>query len=893
MLTFYSRIPYNAFFYNNFRHRSAEILKGSCPMNMLVVDGNSVINRAYYGVRPLTTRDGRPTHAVYGFLTMLDKIMADVAPDAVAIAFDMRAPTFRHLKYSGYKAKRKGMPDELASQMQPLKDILAALGYKIVTCEGWEADDILGTLALSCSERGSTCVIATGDRDTLQLVGENVSVRLLSTKDGHPNTVTYDVAAIKEKYGVEPRQLIDIKAIQGDSSDNIPGVPGIGEKGALDLISRFGSLDNVYANIESPDIKAGVKKKLAEGRESAYLSYWLGTVQCDAPVPTDPADYAKAAPDAGKVRSLMTDLELFSLLKKMRLPEAGEVIPQVSEEAPAEEVEVKFGTAAECIEQARAAGVLDFVWAQEGDKMWAAVCSPESVCLLADGEGEQLICELSADEGVKKRTHDLKPLARILLRKGIRPAGFAMDTKLAAYLVNPSANDYSLTRLTEQYLGVSPINLPPFLEKAKDASRFSKLCDCVADALEKGGMTALLRDIEIPLAIVLADMENAGFAVDSEGITAFGDSLEGRIAQLEKDICAEVGYEFNINSPKQLGEALFGKLQLPGGKKTKTGYSTSADVLEGLRGSHPVPDMVLEYRSLAKLNSTYCRGLVKEIQPDGRIHTTFNQTETRTGRISSTEPNLQNIPVRTELGRELRKFFAAAKGNMLIDADYSQIELRVLAHMANDAAMINAFNSGADIHRITASQAFGVAPEEVTPEMRSAAKAVNFGIVYGISAFSLGKDIGVPTRQAQAYIDGYMKTYPAIAAFMKDVVAQAAKDGFVQTMYNRRRYLPELAASNHNVRSFGERVARNMPIQGTAADIIKLAMVRVYDRLKKDYPEARLIMQVHDELIVEAPEAQAEGISAVLKEEMEAAAQLSVALIADAHVGKNWLEAKD
>jgi len=862
-------------------------------MNMLVVDGNSIINRAYYGVRPLTTRDGRPTHAVYGFLTMLDKIMSDVRPDSVAVAFDMHAPTFRHLKYSGYKAKRKGMPDELASQMQPLKDILTAMGYKIVTCEGWEADDILGTLAMACSKRSDTCVIATGDRDTLQLVGEYVSVRLLSTKDGHPQAVTYDTAAVREKYGVEPEQLKDIKAIQGDTSDNIPGVPGIGEKGALDLISRFGSLEGVYANIDSPDIKAGTRKKLEEGRASAELSYWLGTVQCDAPVSTDAADYAVAPMDGQKVRALMTDLELFSLMKKMKLPEAG-ALP-VQPDTPQEEeqtVQVRFGTAAECIENARSSGCADIVWGETDGRMWAAVCSEESVCLLEDGEAEQFIVSAAADGSVKKRTHDLKSLCHVLSRRGAAAENFTMDTMLAAYLVNPSASDYSLERLTEQYLGAAANALPAFLDRAKCAVRFTKLCGCLEQALESGGMTALLRDVELPLAIVLADMETAGFAVDRESITAFGESLEGKIADLEREICEQVGYEFNINSPKQLGEALFGKLQLPGAKKTKTGYSTNADVLEGLRGSHPVADMILEYRSLSKLNSTYCKGLVREIEEDGRIRSTFNQTETRTGRISSTEPNLQNIPVRTELGREMRRFFVAAPGNVLIDADYSQIELRVLAHMANDKAMIDAFNSGADIHRITASQAFGVAPEEVTGEMRSAAKAVNFGIVYGISAFSLGKDIGVPTKQAQAYIDGYMKTYPAIAAFMKDTVAQAAKDGFVQTMYGRRRYLPELAASNHNVRSFGERVARNMPIQGTAADIIKIAMVRVYGRLKRDCPEARLILQVHDELIVECPEQKAALAADILREEMERAAQLSVKLVADANTGVNWLGAK-
>ncbi|MBE6753838.1 MAG: DNA polymerase I, partial [Ruminococcaceae bacterium] len=465
-------------------------------------------------------------------------------------------------------------------------------------------------------------------------------------------------------------------------------------------------------------------------------------------------------------------------------------------------------------------------------------------------------------------------------------------TMLAAYLVNPSASDYSLERLTEQYLGASELRLPPMLAAAQSAIRLRPLCATLAETLEQCGMTPLLRDVELPLACVLADMEHAGFAVDTDGIEQFGKTLEERAAQLEQSIHAEVGYEFNIGSPKQLGEALFGKLQLPGGKKTKTGYSTSADVLDGLRGQHPLIDMILEYRSLTKLVSTYCKGLVKCVQPDGRIHTSFNQTETRTGRISSAEPNMQNIPVRTELGRELRRFFAAKEGCVLIDADYSQIELRVLAHMAHDTTMIDTFNNGADIHRLTAAQVFGIPPEMVTPQMRSNAKAVNFGIIYGISAFSLGKDIGTTTKGAQQYIDGYMATYPAIAAFMSETVSQARKDGYVQTMYGRRRYLPELAASNFNTRSFGERVARNMPIQGTAADIIKIAMVRVWQRLRSEEMESRLILQVHDELIIEAPEAEAEKATAILTEEMEAAAQLAVKLEAEAHSGRTWLEAK-
>ena len=875
-------------------------------MELLVIDGNSIVNRAFYGVRPLTTRDGRPTHAVYGFLTMLGKIEDDTAPDAVAIAFDMRAPTFRHLKYSGYKAKRKGMPEELASQLQPLKDILAALGYTIVTAEGWEADDILGTLAAACTERGDHCTIATGDRDTLQLIGDCTSVRLLSTKVGRPAVTVCDAQYVMDNYGVTPPQMRDIKAIQGDTSDSIPGVPGIGEKGARELITRFGSLDGVYENIDDPSIKAGMRKKLEEGRDSAYLSYWLGTVQTDAPVPLDPEHYVKAPVDSRRVRALMTDLELFSLLKKLDLPDDGGAPADV----PAQEqqsVSVQFSTAAQCIELAKKNGEARFVVVAADDADTDAckkcdladmltsvmLCEGDNVHILQGSEGALFVTAVAPDEAIRKSTHDLKSLTRILLASGFdSPVGFVMDTMLAAYLANPSASDYSLERLCEQYLGVSELQLPPALAAAKNAARFGRLCEVLTKTLEEGGMTALLRDAELPLACVLAEMESAGFEVDVEGISSFGESLEARAAGIEQSIYDQVGYTFNINSPKQLGEALFVKLALPGGKKTKTGYSTSADVLEGLRGQSEVIDMILEYRSLTKLVSTYCKGLVKCVAEDGRIHTVFNQTETRTGRISSAEPNLQNIPVRTELGRELRRFFTARGGCVLLDADYSQIALRVLAHMAQDKTMTDAFNNGTDIHRITASQVFGVPPEEVTDHMRSSAKAVNFGIIYGISAFSLGKDIGVATKDAQHYIDGYMATYPAIAAFMKSVVEQARLDGYVQTMYGRRRYLPELSASNFNTRAFGERVARNMPIQGTAADIIKLAMVKVAARLRKEGLRAKLILQVHDELIIEAPTEEKERAAAILAEEMENAAKLDVRLAAEVNCGENWLEAK-
>lgn len=860
-------------------------------MKLLVLDGNSIINRAFYGVRPLTTKDGQPTNAIYGFLTMLEKMRADTRPDAIAVAFDMRAPTFRHLKYSGYKAKRKGMPEELAAQMQPLKDLLAALGLHTISAEGWEADDILGTLARACRNAGNECVIATGDRDTLQLIGSGVTVRLLSSHNGRAEAVIYDEAAIMEKYGVTPRQLIDIKAIQGDSSDNIPGVPGIGEKGAGELIKKFGSLDSVYENIDDPSIKAGMRSKLENGKESAYLSYWLGTVQTDAPVPLELSEYLPKDPDYAEVRRMMISLELFSLMERMKIPAAAQSSePQVEDSAQKSSVSVGFCSAEDASRLSRNTQKADIVICPSGA---VALCCSDTISLIQAGEAEKFLTDIWSDENIKKRTHDIKSLDKLMrtFESYNPPAGFTMDTMLAAYLVNPTASDYSLDRLSAQYS--KPCDeLPPFLSDAAGAVRFPSVADALEEAVEKSGVASLLRNVELPLAVVLSDMEELGFAANSEGIEDFSVRLSDRIELLVQDIYEIVGYEFNLNSPKQMGQALFEKLMLPGGKKTKTGYSTSAEVLEGLRGEHEVIDRILEYRTLSKLHSTYCVGLLKEIKPDGRIHTSFKQTETRTGRISSTEPNLQNIPVRTELGREMRGFFLAAPGKVLIDADYSQIELRVLAHIAGDKTMIDAFRNNADIHTITASQVFGVEPENVTSQMRSNAKAVNFGIVYGISAFSLAKDIGVSRADADAYIKGYMNRYKAVSDYMKRVVDEAKFNGCAQTLYGRKRPLPELSSSNFNMRSFGERVARNMPIQGTAADIIKIAMVKVYDRLEKEQLDAKLIMQVHDELIVEASEADAQKALSILVEEMTNAASLDVPLLVDAHIGKTWLEAK-
>lgn len=862
-------------------------------MKMLVLDGNSIINRAFYGVRPLTTKDGQPTNAVFGFLTMFGKIKDEVKPDAVAIAFDMRAPTFRHLKYADYKGKRKGMPDDLACQMDPLKELLSAMGYKLVTAEGWEADDIIGTLAASCREKGCQCVIATGDRDTLQLVGGGVTVRLMTTKGGKPEAMLYDEEAISEIYGVTPRQMIELKAIQGDTSDNIPGVPGIGEKGAGELIKKFGTLDGVYENIGDPSIRPAMRAKLEAGRESAYLSRWLGTVATDAPVDTAAEAYIPAPMDVSAVRAQMIKLELFSLLDKMKLPAGGQTPAEPAGDKKDSGVAVSFCSAQQAAQRARSEGKCDIVYecADGFELTFAALCSGGEVMILDGQDAAGFIKEIAADGKVLKRTHDVKKLWHVMEKLGAHPDGVVFDTMLAAYLVNPSASEYSLERLCAQYAGDCG-EMPVFLKNAGSAGKFSEVADALEKAIDDAGLRPLMTDIELPLAAVLADMESLGVRVDGGGIERFGQRLTAEIADIEREIYELAGYEFNLNSPKQIGEALFEKLMLPGGKRTKTGYSTSAEVLEGLRGVHPAVDLILKYRALSKLNSTYCVGLKAAIAPDGRIHTSFNQTETRTGRISSAEPNLQNIPVRTELGRELRRYFTAKDGWTLVDADYSQIELRVLAHMAGDRVMTDAFIGGEDIHAITASQVFGVSPEEVTGQMRSRAKAVNFGIVYGISAFSLGKDIGVATAEAQKYINEYMEHYGAVGEYMKRSVEKAKERGYAETIYGRRRYLPELGAGNHNTRAFGERVARNMPIQGTAADIIKLAMVRVHRRLSEEGMSARLIMQVHDELIIEAPLNEAERVKTLLCEEMTGAAELAVPLTADAHIGKTWLDAK-
>lgn len=843
-------------------------------MKLLVVDGNSILNRAFYGIRPLTTKDGQFTNAIYGFLTMLLKIQEDVTPDAVAIAFDLKAPTFRHKAYDGYKANRKGMPEELHQQLQPLKDLLVLLGYKLVTKEGYEADDILGTLSHSCAEKGDECVLATGDRDSLQLVNDKVTVRLASTKGGKANAILYDKDKIMEDYGVTPRQLIEIKAIQGDSSDCIPGVPGIGPKGAGELIQKYGNLDYIYENIDSLDIKPGMRKKLAENKESAYMSRMLGEIKLDIPIDTNIESYLVNCTDPQGASRMMARLELFSLINKFHLKETEVKTPVVQKRdyiyTESDTVDIKDKV---------------YIYSNNGGKA--------NIEYLYVVEGDKITKTTDIDSVLKssaeKYVYSSKELFAYADKKGFEIENLVFDITLASYLLSPSSSSYDITMLNGEYdvdvyQGEDELlcNIAPMED----------LCKVLQEKIKECNQSDLLTNIEIPLARVLSRMENIGFAVDKEGIKSFGESLTKQINELKQEIYESVGKEFNINSPKQLGVALFEDLGLPCKKKTKSGYSTSADVLEGLRNEHPVVGMVLNYRTLSKLNSTYCEGLLKVIGEDGRIHSSFNQTETRTGRISSTDPNLQNIPVRTELGREMRKFFNARNGWMLVDADYSQIELRVLADISKDENMVKAFIENQDIHAITASQVFDMPLDYVTSQMRSKAKAVNFGIVYGIGAYSLAKDIGVSNKEAKNYIDSYLRHYSGIDRYMKEVVEKAKETGYVETTFGRRRYLPELTASNGMTRAFGERVARNAPIQGTAADIIKIAMIKVDKRLTKENLEARLILQVHDELIVECPAHETMVVAMILQEEMEKAVKLSVPLVADSAVGENWFEAK-
>lgn len=849
-----------------------------------MLDGNSIINRAFYGIKLLSTKSGIYTNAVYGFLNILLKLKEISQPDAIGVAFDVHAPTFRHKKYDEYKAGRHAMPDELRMQMPILKDILKSLGIKTVECEGWEADDILGTLAQACRSAGNECFIATGDRDSLQLAHGGVKVLLAHTKAGRPVTDIYDENTVMEEYGVTPAELIQVKALQGDSSDNIPGVAGVGAKTALDLIQRFHNIDYIYENLDEIDIKKGVREKLARDKDKAYLSLDLGTIRTNAPVDTDINSYIPG--DNSGAAMLLAKYELYSLIDKFGLNAQQAVEPVRQEEKAAVTVKEMEDPS-------------DFSFGEE--LYFTFDIENNEISRMYFANGDTVINVSASDAGfedfvkrlfesdARKYSYNTKYLHRLAATLGTDCKNVCGDLMLSAYLLRPSDSNYDIDHLCLEY-GIALPDGGEASQNAVYAAVLKRLLEKTDVLLKEANQTDLLNNIELPLARVLAKMETAGFAVDKKGIEDFGNRLGGRIDELIAQIYSEAGREFNVNSPKQLGTVLFEEMQIPCKKKTKSGYSTKAEVLEELAPDYPIVKLILEYRSLAKLKSTYCDGLLKVIQADGRIHTSFNQVETRTGRISSLEPNLQNIPIRTELGREMRRFFVAENGSTLIDADYSQIELRVLAALANDENMINAFNNGEDIHKTTAAQVFNLPPEMVTPLLRSRAKAVNFGIVYGIGAFSLAKDIGVSVKEAKDYINGYLHHFSGVAEYMDKMIETAKDNGYAETLFHRRRYLPELASSNHMMRAFGERVARNMPIQGTAADIIKIAMIRVCESLEKENMKSRLILQVHDELIVESPADEAEKALQIVTREMENACELRVRLVADGKIGKTWYD---
>ena len=842
-------------------------------MKLLILDGNSVINRAFFGVKPLTTREGLYTHAIYGFLNILERMEKEELPEAICVAFDLHGPTFRHLKYDGYKANRHGMPEELAMQMPVMKEVLRAMNIPIYECQGWEADDIIGTIGKICSNNEWECVIVTGDRDSLQLIDQNVHVKLVISKAGQTTATLYTEEVFQEEYGFAPKKLIDLKALMGDSSDNIPGVAGVGPKTAKDLLAKFGSLDGVYENIDDTSIRPKLREKLMTDKQNAYLSYDLATIRPEAPIDFEPRDAIVQPYNRPELYKLFQKLEFVRLIDKYCLREASEEVPKPERKAKSlSRVEAMPENISTCAVYISEDGSIGLAW-------------ETGVCSLTPMEAQMGSLTLEKQELI---FHDSKTAMHRLDDMGISFGKTHFDTALAAYDLNPSQSDYPVSKLATNFLSTTVDDE----DAAACAEAIWNLSSVLSDELKNHNMQDLYFKIELPLCQVLYQMENRGISIDRLQLEQFGSMLTERIADCENIIFSYSDTKFNINSTKQLGQLLFEKLGLPPVKKTKTGYSTNAEVLEKLKGKHPIIPAIMDYRMMTKLKSTYADGLIKVIQDDGRVRTTFQNLVTATGRLSSTEPNLQNIPVRTDLGAEIRKMFVPKPGYVLVDADYSQIELRVLAHIAEDATMQQAFCSGADIHTATAAQVFGVPVAEVTPLQRRNAKAVNFGIVYGISEFSLAEDIGVSRYEAREYIDNYLANYRGVRTYMKKVVEDARSIGYTQTLYGRRRYIPELKSSNFNIRSGAERIALNTPIQGTAADLIKLAMIRVENALNAHYPEAKLLLQVHDELIVECPEGLADKVAELVSREMENVANLHVPLTAEAKIGKSWFEAK-
>ncbi|MBE6935126.1 MAG: DNA polymerase I [Ruminococcaceae bacterium] len=882
-------------------------------MKILAIDGNSILSRAFYGIRPLTTAEGIPTNAIYGFLSTYLKTCEEIAPDAAVVCFDLKAPTYRHMEYAAYKAGRRPTPPELIQQIPLMKDVLRKMGVMCCELEGYEADDLLGTISQDCEDcPDCQCVILTGDRDSFQLAGENTTIRLVTTKAGHPVTTDYTPAVIAETFGVTPPLMIDVKALMGDASDNIPGVAGIGEKTALSLVQKYGGIEAIYRDLDTLDIRETLRQKLRDGEESAWMSRRLAEIDRQAPLSFTPQEAIAYPADEAGLFALLRKLELRSFITRMHLSAAAESAPEAPKTAVAPAAIIADPDALAAL-SARLQKITEPAALLTEEALdWVAVDDGAGTALIrrADftDEAYDAFLDLLFSDAVPKTVHDGKALYVALLSENRPVRGFAFDSAVAAYLLNPATGKYELSRIAPAYLdeelpeavyqkdeAFSPLSDPAPALAALSAhlSAIRRLRPLLTGKLEEEGMTSLMFDMELPLMEVLSAMQVVGVRIDRDRLITYGEELSAQVAALEEAIYQAAGETFNINSPKQLGEILFDKMGLPAGKKTKSGYSTDADALQKVAALHPIGGLLLEYRQLAKLKSTYAEGLLKVISPaDGRIHSSFHQLTTATGRISSTEPNMQNIPVRQERGAELRRMFVAEPGWRLIDADYSQIELRILAHISDDPGMKAAFASGQDIHRMTAASVEGVAPEDVTPAMRSRAKAVNFGLVYGMSDFSLAAQIGVTRKEAKAYIENYFAMFPGVRRYMDEIKAKAKEEGSVSTLSGRRRPLPEIQSTNFNVRSFGERVALNTPIQGTAADVIKLAMVAVYRRLQEAGMRTRLILQVHDELILEAPEDEVARATALLTEEMQNAMSLSVALVADAGVGEDWYHAK-
>lgn len=841
-------------------------------MKILAIDGNSIMNRAFYGIRLLSNKNGVYTNALTGFMNIYLKMTAEINPDGAVCAFDLHAPTFRHEKVSSYKAGRKPMPEELRIQMPYIKEILGALGVNVLEYEGYEADDILGTVSKICDENNNECFILTGDRDSLQLVSDKTTVLLHTTKE----LIRYTPEKFREDYGFEPIHIIDLKAFMGDASDNISGVKGIGEKTALGLIKEYFSVENLYEKLSNGELKAtpSVLKKLEEGKSDAENSKWLATIVRNVPVISDISEMKFKERDEKKLSEILTELQMYKLMENLKVSPS-EISPEISSEQKIEIKEFPFGDPDKDKEKILSSDISSFYMNDET----LEILFDENIYKISD---KDFILKYLSSDG-KKYTYSAKKIYKLCFENGTELKNIVMDAEIAAYLLDSEEKDFSLENLCRKY-GLSGVS--------ENSAKVYYLCAVFSEKIKSEKMEFLLNEIELPLTEVLASMEYYGVRIDTDGIRDFGNALTADMEEIEKQIYFTAGHEFNISSPKQLAKVLFEEMGLPAGKKTKTGYSTNADVLESLRDKSPIVDNILTYRQLSKLNSTYVEGLLKAVESDGRVHSVFNQTETRTGRISSSEPNIQNIPVRTKRGKEMRKFFIADEKYLLLDADYSQIELRILAHMSGDENMIKAFSENMDIHTATASQVFGMPVSMVTPEMRRAAKAVNFGIVYGIGAFSLSKDINVSVKQAEKYIKNYLANYSGVDTFMKEAVEKCKKTGCAETMYGRKRMIPEIKASNKNIEAFGKRAAMNAPIQGTAADVIKIAMVKVYKRLKAEKLNARLILQVHDELIIEAEEHDSEKAAKILNEEMTGAVRLSVNLPADVSSGKSWFEAK-